>query len=101
LSSAEGPEVAAYEDGDSATPPPGQYQPAKAIKRQSGEIDLISKYKILKEKSMCQTELKQTKNQREVFKVKRNKRSEEKVQMLGKKVPKLGENVGLALAYEG
>jgi hypothetical protein len=50
---------------------------------------------------MCQTELKQTKNQREVFKVKRNKRSEEKVQMLGKKVPKLGENVGLALAYEG
>jgi hypothetical protein len=35
------------------------------------------------------------------FKVERNKRSEGKVQMLGKNVPKLGENVGLALAYEG
>ncbi len=34
-------------------------------------------------------------------KVERNKRSEEKVQMLGKNVPKLGENVGLTLANEG
>jgi hypothetical protein len=30
-----------------------------------------------------------------------NKGLKKKVQMLGKKVPKLGENVGLALAYEG
>jgi hypothetical protein len=35
------------------------------------------------------------------FKVEKDKRSEVKVQMLGKKVPKLGKNVGSALAYEG
>jgi hypothetical protein len=46
--------VAAHEDGEATPPPPGRYQPAKELKRQSGEIDLISKYKILKEKVVKQ-----------------------------------------------
>jgi hypothetical protein len=37
LPPAKGPKVAAEDDGEAATPPPGHHKPAKKLKGQSGE----------------------------------------------------------------